>query len=441
MHSLTLQLYSGHAWHDAMHLNFEQPEAALAGSCSFGYEQAYLLETLEHIGSRLEHAVSVTVPLDWESYRASEAPAFLHDILPAGAARRFLLQRLGDQKPENHGLDLFLLSRCAPAPVGNLRIKEAAAALQESPLLGFSREDVINRDARFLEYAYEQGAAIGGATGAGGEAPKLLLTEDREGALHPDAALPDESATRHWFVKFARNQARQTDQDILRSEFCYYRAIQRLGLDTVPAEGLALEEGRKPSLWMHRFDRHLSAAGVERSAMESLYSLAGVTVPGSYLLHTDVLHHLVRLWQKTGQGAQVGDMIFEYLQRDLLNQILGNSDNHGRNTSILRNSTGLKLAPIYDLAPMVMDDEGVTRTTKWPQSIEIAGEVNWRQACAALAQWTDADVLYERLRGAAQDFLALPDLLSDQGLPNSTMNHPRIALRTLHQRLNRWELV
>ena len=441
MHSLTLQLYSGHAWHDAMHLNFEQPEAGLAGVCSFGYEQTYLLETLEHIGSRLEHAVSATVPLGWDSYRASEAPAFLHDILPAGAARRFLLQRLGEQKPENLELDLFLLSRCAPAPVGNLRIKEAAAALQGSPLLGFSREDVINRDARFLEYAYEQGAAIGGATGAGGEAPKLLLTEDREGALHPDAALPDANATCHWFVKFARNQARQTDQDILRSEFCFYRAIQRLGLDTVPAEGLALEEGRKPSLWMRRFDRHLSAAGVERSAMESLYSLVGVTVPGSYLLHTDALKHLTRLWQQTGQGAQVGDMIFEYLQRDLLNQILGNSDNHGRNTSILRNSTGLKLAPIYDLAPMVMDDEGITRTTKWPQPIEIAGEVNWRQACAALGQWSDADVLYERLRGAAQNFLALPDLLSDQGLPNSTMNHPRIALRNLQQRLSRWGLV
>ena len=82
MHSLTLQLYSGHSWHDAMRLNFEQPEAGLTGVCSFGYEQTYLLETLEHIGSRLEHAVSVTVPLDWESYRASEAPAFLHDILP-----------------------------------------------------------------------------------------------------------------------------------------------------------------------------------------------------------------------------------------------------------------------------------------------------------------------------------------------------------------------
>jgi serine/threonine-protein kinase HipA len=41
---------------------------------------------------------------------------------------------------------------------------------------------VVSRDARFLEYAYEQGAAIGGAIGAGGEALKLLLTEDLQAA-------------------------------------------------------------------------------------------------------------------------------------------------------------------------------------------------------------------------------------------------------------------
>lgn len=36
---------------------------------------------------------------------------------------------------------------------------------------------VYASDQHFLEYAYEQGAAIGGATGAGGEAPKLLMTQ------------------------------------------------------------------------------------------------------------------------------------------------------------------------------------------------------------------------------------------------------------------------
>jgi serine/threonine-protein kinase HipA len=30
---------------------------------------------------------------------------------------------------------------------------------------------------------------------------------------------------------------------ILRSEFMYYKALQALGIETVPAQGLALEEG------------------------------------------------------------------------------------------------------------------------------------------------------------------------------------------------------
>lgn len=141
-------------------------------------------------------------------------------------------------------------------------------------------------------------------------------------------------------MKFARNKASQIDQDILRSEYCFYRAVQQLGMDTVAAEGLALEEGNKPSLWMHRFDREISSTGVCRTAVESMYSLCGVTEAGSYMLHTQVLGKLVELWRAVGQEQQVGDLVFEYMRRDLLNQILGNSDNHGRNTAILRSEQG-----------------------------------------------------------------------------------------------------
>lgn len=159
------------------------------------------------------------------------------------------------------------------------------------------------------------------------------------------------------------------------------------------------------------------------------------------MLHTQVLGKLVELWRAVGQEQQVGDLVFEYMRRDLLNQILGNSDNHGRNTAILRSEQGVRLAPIYDLAPMVMDEEGVTRTTKWPKHIELAGDVNWRAACDEVAEWIDADELFQRLQLAAQDLLALPDLLSAQGLPDSTMSHPRIALRNLQQRMLQWGLV
>ncbi|MFJ2711389.1 HipA domain-containing protein [Pseudomonas sp. NPDC087346] len=449
MYNLTLQIFTAGQWQDAMVLSFDNPEQGFESRCSFGYETAYLVDNIDDIGSRFSKAVSARFPLDWEG-RRSGTPAFVHDIAPAGAARRFLLARLGNEKPVNISADLYLLGRSTPAPIGNMRIKESAEAVDERKPIGFQREDVINRDNRFLEYAYELGAAIGGATGAGGEAPKLLLVENRAGLLYPDAVLADEEVSQHWFVKFARNKGGLTDQDILRSEFHYYRALQTLGIETVAAAGLALEEASKPSLWMQRFDRIAADGEVRRLAVESIYSLAEVTTPGSAMNHMDVIRMLAGLWREAGQASQIPTLVADYLRRDLINKILGNSDNHGRNTAIIRQANTFRLAPIYDLAPMVMDDEGVTRSTKWPKELERAGNVDWRGVCRALADIADPDDplaaladapdSFERLRGDAQRLAALPDILTASGLPDRTMNHPSIALKNLEQRLKEWDL-
>lgn len=440
MYTLTLQVYTSGNWLDAMTLVFTEPEKGFEGPCRFGYKKDYVATNLEYIDSQFSKAVSARLPLDWDNTSLKKAPAFLLDIAPAGAAKRFLMARVGQDKPEGISADLFLLGRSTPAPIGHMRIKESAEAADDRPAIGFRREEVVARDNTFLEYAYEQGAAIGGAKGAGGEAPKLLMSQGRDGLLYPDAVLSDDQVVQHWFVKFARNRAAQTDQIILKSEFHYYKALHVLGIETIAQDGLALEEATKPSLWMKRFDREVTDQGVERLAVESIYSLAGVTVPGSYMNHLEVIQLLARLWEQAGQVGQVCALVSDYLRRDLLNKILGNSDNHGRNTSIIRGTDSFRLAPIYDLAPMVMDDEGVTRTTKWPKDLEVAGEVKWREVCHALAQIGDPEVLYERLRSDADRLLALPDILTASGLPEATMNHPGIALRNLEQRLKKWGL-
>ena len=431
MHSLNLQLYSRDQWRDVMRIDFEKPETGLLSPCSFAYDQHYLVDHLHALDRITAQSVSATLPLSWALQRTAQVPAFLHDILPAGAARRFLLARLAVPENENLQADLLLLGRCTPAPIGHLRIRESVEALPKGVSLGFSREDVVARDSRFLEYAYEQGAAVGGATGAGGEAPKLLLAEDAEGLLHPDATLADDQVHQHWFVKFSRNKANQNDRTVLRSEFCYYQALNRLGLNTITAEGMSLEEARKPSLWMRRFDRGIDKHGVKRIAVESVYSLAGITRPGSYMSHVAAVEALAQAWTANGQQSEIPALISEYLRRDLINQLLGNSDNHGRNTAILRDEQRIDLAPIYDLAPMVMDEEGVTRTTKWPDEIERAGQVDWRAACNALAPWAEPEELFEGLKADAQVLRALPDLLSEIGLPEATFNHPGIALNRL----------
>ncbi|VVN97385.1 type II toxin-antitoxin system HipA family toxin [Pseudomonas fluorescens] len=440
MYTLTLQIYAAGNWLDAMTLVFAEPQKGFEGPCRFAYKQGYISDNFDSIQSPFARSVSARLPLDWDSVSLKKAPAFLHDIAPAGAAKRFLMARIGQEKPEEVSADLFLLGRSTPAPIGNLRIKESVEALDNRPPMGFRREEVIARDNTFLEYAYEQGAAIGGATGAGGEAPKLLMTEDRAGLLYPDAVLNDTEVTRHWFVKFARNKAGQIDQDILRSEFHYYKALQTLGIETIAAEGLTLEEANKPSLWMQRFDRQVTEQGIERLAVESIYSLAGVTTPGSYMNHLEVIQLLADLWKQAGQVEQVPDLVADYLRRDLLNKILGNSDNHGRNTAIIRDVDFFRLAPIYDLAPMVMDEEGVTRTTKWPKDLEVAGEIDWRGVCDALVWIINPADAFERLRQDADSLLALPDILVASGLPDVTLNHPSIALKNLEQRLKNWGL-
>lgn len=441
MQTLMLQIFKNGVWRDAMRLDFHHPEHGLRGSTSFGYDAQYIADNLDSFESRLDCAVSAQIPLNWEVGHLQHAPAFLQDIVPAGAARRFLLRRLAHERAPNQDIDLFLLSRCTPGPIGNLRVRESIEALGSGTRIGFGRDEVVTRDSRFLEYAYERGASMGGATGAGGEAPKLLLAEAHDGLLYPDSVLPDGEVKAHWFVKFARNRAGETDQDVLRSEFCYYKALQSLGISTVPADGLAFETGEKPSLWMQRFDREVYEEGVRRIAVESIYSLAEEKEPGAYMSHLTAIEVLAELWSGVGQEAEIEDLIADYLQRDLLNQILGNSDNHGRNISVLRTPNGVRLAPIYDLAPMVMDGEGITRTTKWPDPIEVAGEVDWLGACKALAGLVDPEPQYERLRQAAQHFRALPDLLTDIGLPSATMNHPRIALRNLDNRLKSMRLI
>ena len=154
----------------------------------------------------------------------------------------------------------------------------------------------------------------------------------------------------------------------------------------------------------------------------------------------EVIQFLANLWNQAGQADQVSGLVADYLRRDLLNKILGNSDNHGRNTAIIRDVGSFRLAPIYDLAPMVMDEEGVTRTTKWPKDLEVAGEIDWRGVCHALVDIADPQDAFERLRQDADRLLALPDILAVSGLPDVTMNHPSIALKSLEQRLKNWGL-
>ena len=62
----------------------------------------------------------------------------------------------------------------------------------------------------------------------------------------------------------------------------------------------------------------------------------------------------------------------------MLNGRFGNSDNHGRNTALLKKPDSIRLAPISDFAPMNADPEGTMRLSQWGAPLEEGFRFNGR---------------------------------------------------------------
>lgn len=446
---LTIQLHHDGKWQDAATIAVPSPERGRQGPMRLGYLQEHALEWMFRDD---EHACSMRLPVELMLNHSNSAWfAFIDDIMPAGAARRYWLQALGLVDKPSGLQDWELLRRGTIAPVGNMRIKEAVPTLpvgSNLPQRRFTIAEVVERQGNFLEYAQQLGALSGGATGAGGEAPKLLLrcTADHHVWIDPfqDDDVCDD---RHYLVKFPRGQRSAIDCDILRAEFHYYQELAALGIDTIATAGMQLHEGsRYPSLWLPRFDVEWQQGRLLRHGLESIYAVLG-KAPGSHLNHFTTLRLLVamlgRQWRVSENGEHFDQQRFisSWLQRDLLNIIFGNSDNHGRNCALLKKPSGIWLAPVYDFAPMKADPEGIIRTSQWGAPFEEGGEYRWRSITTELADIADSERLWLDLQGLASQLIGLPQRLAERGVPEQILDFPAIGLAATEAKLQRWGLL
>jgi serine/threonine-protein kinase HipA len=154
--------------------------------------------------------------------------------------------------------NIGLLTHACIAPIGHLRVKQAFDSRPQQNDMRFPIEQAIAMQYDFLEYANQQSAAIGGAIGAGGVAPKLLLMVENEHVyIDADFAGKPLAAT-PYLVKFARNNRSERDNNVLRAEGIYYRVLAELladtSLQTIDVEELRIEEHQgQVSLWLPRF--------------------------------------------------------------------------------------------------------------------------------------------------------------------------------------------
>ncbi len=413
-----------------------------------GYLTEYALDWLDRDD---EHACSLQLPVElMNTHQLPRWFAFLDDIMPAGASRRYWVTQLGIAALTEAQQDYALLAKGAIAPVGNLRIKEALPERPAGSTLAqqrFSLRDVVDRDSDFLAYAQQMGAAGGGATGAGGEAPKLLLRCTFDDQVWIDTYQDDPCCSdQHYLVKFPRGQRTALDNDILRAEYHFYHELASLGIPTIDTQAMRLYEGeRYPSLWLPRFDVDFLQDRRTLYGLESVYSVMEQP-PGSFLNHFVVIESLVtRLShqyhvREAGQHFDTARFVSEWVKRDLLNVAFANSDNHGRNTALLKTPQGIWLAPVFDFAPMKADPEGIIRTTTWGAPFEEGREFNWFAIAEQLSDYLPPEQLMGELKALGAQLTGLKERLSARGVPQTLLASKALGFDYLDDKLKRWGL-
>lgn len=448
VHPLTIQAYLQGGWQDIAQLDFNNDKKL----SNFSYLPDY---GLAHFLADNHFATSINYPVElFTDHVENSWLPFLDDIIPAGASKRYWLERLDLTRLPKAEQDYALLRNATIAPVGHLRIKEALPQFANDTPKSFSLIDVVDRDVNFLEYASEHGAMAGGATGAGGEAPKLLLRLTDDETVWIDNQQLGDSSDKYYLVKYPRGKRHDIDCDILRAEYHYYHELHAMGMDTINTDGMRLIEGeRYPSLWLPRFDVSVNEneAGqktTQRYAMESVYSMLKKGA-GSLLQHEQTIRSLINIIENSqlvheGFDFNKKGFVIEWVRRDLLNIAFGNSDNHGRNTAFLRDDDSIWLAPIYDFAPMKADPEGIVRSMKWGKptdGLESGGNYRFDLIAQSLADLVEPDNLLTELNKTALNLVGLKERLQSRGVTMRLLNFPSIGFDYLSDKLQQWRLL
>ncbi|MBL4869294.1 MAG: HipA domain-containing protein [Pseudomonadales bacterium] len=417
---LTLEIYRQGKWQTAATFKVDDITAGYRGSSLLNYDVPYAAENIQQAEAA---GLSARFPANFDFHQLPTWPAFILDILPSGAGRTHWLKRL--ELDDGAGVDWPLLLTGTAFPPGNVRVAEAAAqkdldalapkasgeqvAMHAHP--GFTTDEILDRQEYFIEYVYENGAQTAGASDVQGAAPKFLLTKDHQGRWHAEGVLSDDQISSYWLVKFPRGR-KSADRKVLKNEAAYMAVAQQLGFKV--NSKLMWEND---TLFIPRFDRRKTKNELtDRLGMESLCSLAGVCNYGVNIPH-ETLSEALATFSTDPQTE-----LIEYLLRDVINVVLGNKDNHARNTAVHRFEDGrVTLTPLFDFAPMYLDPEGIARVCRWAKELESAGQPDWAAVMDHLspvisATSVDANAVKVTLRDFGQKLLTLPDIMRSCGV-------------------------
>ncbi|PSL85122.1 hypothetical protein C7T35_07865 [Variovorax sp. WS11] len=411
----TIHIHRGGEWVPAASI-----QALAADKCRFEYLPEYVFSEADPWPVALGLPIGIEPDrwIDGPAGREADRrpPAFLYDLVPQGKGRKYLLEQL--ELADSDNLIMPLVLNGAFNPIGCLRFESALEFFndqaQKNPdpatAQGFELDEVLKRSQGFLDHLSLHAMLASGTTGVQGVAPKFLLSTDQDARWFADLALPDERVREHWLIKLPRGKSNE-DRAVLRNEAGFLRLAASCGMRTLAEPKLHGE-----ILFVRRFDRQVIDGQVHRLHQESLASicdLRGFGIPKS---------------QQTllkGLRGAVSDPVcetIEFMQRDVLNLAMRNTDNHARNTAVQRLLDGtVQLTPVFDFAPMFLDSEVIVRGCHWRDG---AGKIqdNWTEILETLeVDDEERGIIAAALADFALTVAAIPSIAADCGIEASVI--------------------
>lgn len=419
MKKCAIEIWIGGQWHECCTIEINDPDRG-------GFATSVLSYDTDFVFNSENSPVSLRFPVNLNEVKLAHWPAFLFDLIPQGKGRHYLLGEL--KLADGPAADWPLIRAGAFNPIGRLRVKEAVTFYNNQSnrsntvtrMTGFKINDILERKDDFIEHLYVHGMLAAGTSGVQGVAPKFMLTLGKDNLWYADGAIEDDHAQKHYLIKLPRGRD-VSDLKILRNESAFLRTANALGLSVEE-----LPQLHDDMLFIPRFDRKVTRAGVDRLHQESAASLVGQIGFDQRPSQNELLAALRR--HVTDKTATT----IEFIKRDVLNLAMGNTDNHARNTAVQIVDGVIQLTPLFDFAPMNLDKEGIARALRWKNKDNNKLELsNWVDVLASLDLEThEHAVIADALHLFGQSIEALSDIMAQQGVDGDIVENRYHAIQT-----------
>lgn len=294
--------------------------------------------------SEAQQPLSMSLPLREEKYTSKECSAYFGGLLPEGDETR---KAIGRKYGVNPGNDFSLLKAIGYDCAGAVSFHETDEPVKESEYIELKGKPLTERElAGYINDLPRKPLFLGA------DELKLSLAGVQDKAavclIGDKICLPIEgSPTTHILKPAIKNY-----EGTVENEYICMKAARTLGINTPDVEIRKANDINY--LLIERYDREVNAKGfIKRIHQEDFCQALNVST--AYKYQSDGGPKIKDCYELLKKVSKPALDINQFMERVVFNYLIGNTDAHSKNFSLLHQSSSrINLAPAYDLLSVVI---------------------------------------------------------------------------------------